>query len=143
MVAIVVELIKQIPTIVTEFINGLIDGASRFIDALISFLGGGKEGGAASKLGLKGIPVVGGIVDAIGGIFGFADGGVVPQGFPNDTFPAKLSSGEMVLNKEQQDRLFNAQSSGAQNITINLVLGEQQLATAILNLNRRGFRTAI
>jgi len=32
-----------------------------------------------------------------GGVVGFANGGVVPGGFPNDSFPALLSSGETVI----------------------------------------------
>jgi hypothetical protein len=27
----------------------------------------------------------------------FAQGGIVPPGYPNDTYPARLSSGEMVI----------------------------------------------
>lgn len=32
---------------------------------------------------------------------GMKEGGVVPQGFPNDTFPARLSSGEIVIPKDK------------------------------------------
>jgi len=34
-------------------------------------------------------------------IAGFQSGGVVPPGFPNDTFPAMLSSGETVMTPSQ------------------------------------------
>ena len=32
---------------------------------------------------------------------GLKEGGVVPQGYPNDTFPARLSSGEIVIPKDK------------------------------------------
>jgi len=36
------------------------------------------------------------------GVFkGFAEGGVVPPGYPNDTYPALLSSGEVVFTPDQ------------------------------------------
>jgi len=89
---------------------------------------------------------------------GFAEGGVVPPGFPNDSFDAGLSSGELVLPQRTTDSLFAAieklasasrQDDGAAQpeagpgpLTIQLEIGEQRLADVILSLNRNGFRTA-
>jgi hypothetical protein len=88
-----------------------------------------------------------------------AQGGRIPQGFNNDSFPALLSSGEQVidrsLTKQLEEFLSNRSSSegasvnqiiqaldqqSSKAVTVNLVIGEEQLANAILNLNRRGFR---
>jgi len=38
---------------------------------------------------------------ATGAFKGFAEGGVVPPGYPNDTYPALLSSGEVVFTPDQ------------------------------------------
>jgi TP901 family phage tail tape measure protein len=82
-----------------------------------------------------------------------ASGGLVPSGFPNDTFPANLSSGELVVPRKDTQRLsnfldraeaegFNKTESAPQPLTINLQIGESELAKVLLNLNRQGFRTA-
>jgi len=43
------------------------------------------------------------------GVFkGFAKGGVVPPGYPNDTYPALLSSGEVVFTPSQLRMLTGA-----------------------------------
>ena len=72
-----------------------------------------------------------------------ADGGVVPPGFPNDTYPALLTSGETVIPPAHP--LPTSDGSGPstqQPVQVNLVIGQQQLASIILDLNRQGFRTA-
>lgn len=118
-------------------------------------------GGAAGSLigSIIGGPV-GGFLGGIGGGFGFAKGGIIPEGFPNDSFPARLTSGELVIPPNDTDRLsqfldrqqanqFDQESffnrldgSSEKNVTVVLNVGEEQLARVLLNLNRRGFRTA-
>ncbi len=72
----------------------------------------------------------------------FAQGGSVPQGFSNDTFPSLLSSGENVIDRSTNEKL-NAFLEGASKQTkIVLQIGERELAEVILNLNRQGYRTA-
>lgn len=94
---------------------------------------------------------------------GLASGGVIPGGFSNDTFRARLSSGEAVvprdttsaladfLSRQQAsngtdaklDELIRAVSSDAgRPVAINLRVGENDLANILLNLNRQGFRVA-
>ena len=72
-----------------------------------------------------------------------ARGGEIPEGFPNDTFPARLTSGENVVDRSTNDELkaFLRNQNGGQNVTIKLQVGEKQLADVMLNLNRQGFRT--
>lgn len=82
------------------------------------------------------------------GGFKFAQGGLIPDGFPNDTFPASLTSGEFVIDRSDTKRLSRfldsqeGQDSSSQNIVIQLQVGEKNLADVIYSLNRKGFRTA-
>lgn len=106
---------------------------TRFIKAF-------KSIGSGSKGGFK-IP-------------GLLEGGKIPGGFPNDTFDARLTSGETVISPgltNQLERFLSQAAAPAaatvadaqpQNITVNMVVGEDQLASAILNLDRNGFRVA-
>lgn len=85
----------------------------------------------------------------------FQTGGVVPQGFPNDTFPARLTSGEGVVNNNDMERLsrfLDAAEGGGLGggggapsgpVVIQLQIGEQQLADVLVNLDRSGFRTEV
>lgn len=52
------------------------------------------------------------------GIPGFAEGGIVPPGFPGDTFPARLSSGEAVIPLDKLDRYTGGQTVFIPNLTI-------------------------
>jgi len=104
--------------------------------------GGGGGGGKGPITGIK-------------GSF-FQAGGIIPKGYPNDTFPASLTSGELVVPTSTTDNLFSLinalsetmkasatrQTQKDQNIVINLTVGEKQLAEVLFNLNRQGFRTA-
>ena len=126
------EFIKQTPAIAQALIDavkGLIPGGST-----LSKLPGGSQGGGGGGF-------LGSVLDFLNP---FAEGGIVPQGFPNDTFPSALSSGEAVIPNNVVDKLESFLNGGGQNqnVTINLQVGEQQLANVILNLNRRGFRTS-
>ena len=120
--------ISQIPTI----ISGIAEGVK---NAISNITGGGLAGGG------------GGVIGKVGGIakkFKFADGGVIPSGFPNDSFPAQLTSGEGVVPGDTMRRLdqflANSGSGGGGNTTIKLVVGEQELANVMLSLGQRGFR---
>lgn len=39
-----------------------------------------------------------------------AEGGIVPQGFPNDSFPALLTSGEIILPEDKMKKIFGRDS---------------------------------
>lgn len=43
---------------------------------------------------------------------GMATGGIVPQGYPNDSFPARLSSGEAVIPLDRLNAMMNNNSNG-------------------------------
>jgi hypothetical protein len=128
-----------VPMIIYEFTVGLIKAAYDFgvaiWDAVKDLIPGGNSVEKAQD---------GDFVGAIGDFFGFAEGGMVPAGYPNDSFPAKLTSGEAILPTDTvaklESFLANGGGGAGQNVTINLVVGEEQLAKVILNLNRQGFR---
>lgn len=138
-----IELIKQLPTIIKSFITGLLTAVKEGFKNLFSGIFGGGEGGGGGILGS-----IKGALGSIGKAFGFAEGGIVPQGFNNDSFPARLSSGERIVSAGENERLSQfldrAEQGGGtgapQNLTVNLMIGEEQLANVILQLNQRGFR---
>lgn len=143
-----VSLTAEMPRVATQFVTSLVSEAPRFITELIksipSTIGGGLGGIAGGAGGIFG--AVGGVFGGIGDVFGFADGGIVPGGAPLvDRVPALLTPGEAVIDRslvDRLDRFLSAPQSTQQGgpIVVNLVVGEQQLANAILDLNRRGFR---
>jgi hypothetical protein len=122
-VSFAVALVKEVPRIVAEFIKQ--------IGKMFKLGGDGKDGGGLLGKALAPvakIPVLGSVVQlaaapiktiasvfgklpGIGGIFkklGFADGGQivkVPSGFPNDSFPARLTSGELVVSRSTTGKL--------------------------------------
>lgn len=138
-----IELIKQLPTIIKSFVSGLLTAIKDGFKNLFSGIFGGGEGGGGGILGS-----IKGALGGLGKVFGFADGGIVPPGFNNDSFPARLTSGERIVSAGENERLSefldraeSGTSPGApQNLTVNLVIGEEQLANVILQLNQRGFR---
>jgi hypothetical protein len=143
------SLIQNLPQIyiiaAQTFIDELIRGADRFVDALISALPGG-EGISNAVSGGK--PGGGGGLFGGGGFLGlgFAEGGRIPDlgKFENDRAIARVSAGEQILSKDLSSQLeqFLGGQGGSQNLSVNLIVGEQELASVILNLNRQGFRTA-
>jgi hypothetical protein len=139
-----------------EWLNALriptpewMDPFIKAIREFVNFSPGGVLTNAASGGGIvpDWVPVVG----------GYATGGVVPGGFANDSFPARLTSGEMIiprgdvdrlsafLDKAERERGVSVQpSQPGNNGPINVVLkvGERELSRVLIDLNRLGYRTA-
>jgi hypothetical protein len=155
-------LIAETPNIAKAFIQSLISESGRLIqsiadgvkDAISKVVGFGGGGGGGILGGLGGGLVgglVGGPIGAVGGAIKklkFAEGGIVPGGAPYvDRVPALLTPGEVVLNRSQVEELRRERSSGGasspgstQPLTINLMIGEEQLSKVLVNLQRQGFR---
>ena len=103
-------------------------------------------------------------------ILGFADGGMVkrvPSGYPNDTFPARLSSNELVIDKSTTTKLKRSLDKEEkvqsidltetnnkldmlidllrrpQTINSDVSLNRKTFASIILELNRNGARLAV
>lgn len=150
---IITAIIRSIPQIISAFIEALVVEIPTFIfevakgiaEAIGNLLGGiGQEGGlfgtgllgSEGIFGIKGIPL-------------FEQGGTVPPDsrFFNDRAVIGVSGGEEVLDRATAEKLtdfLNGQGQAAQSgpVQVNLVIGQQQLASAILDLNKKGFRTA-
>jgi hypothetical protein len=154
-VSFLTALIKGLPGIfkimISEFlkmpkiiIDSIIEGFKQAFSSIGDLFGGGGSGGGGALGGVG--DFFGNIGSSIGGFLGLADGGRVPDSpqFEGDRFPARLNAGEQVLSKDLSSQLENFLGSGGrgQNMTVNLIIGNQQLARAMLNLNRKGFRTA-
>jgi hypothetical protein len=164
-----IELIAQLPNIAKSFVDSLISEAGRLISSIadgvkeaisraVGFGGGGGGGIGGILGGILGGPG-GAITGALGGIgkkFGFAEGGIVPGGAPFvDRVPAMLTPQERVLNRGEVANLDRMNevleqiargggaTGGATQLTVNLLVGEEQLAQAVLNLDRQGFRKGV
>jgi len=89
-------------------------------------LGGGTF---ASQFGtlLKG---GGGIGALVAGAFGLAEGGIIPPGYPNDTYLARLSSGEAVIPLNRLNSMLD--SGGGQMVADTVIRGED----IVLSYNR-------
>jgi len=150
------EIPEKVKDVLTgkAFVDAIKAAFKKIIDSIknalkLDFGGGGGGGGGG---------VLGGL--------GLATGGYIPPGFPNDTFPARLTSGEDVLRPGISDRmegfLDNFESGGGSGggkldvralaqalaqiinsrpMEVKVSVGEQEFATAMLNARRRGFRT--
>lgn len=138
------DFISKIPETILKALEDGIKGIFDRQGGSISIGGDGNIGGFENAVG----------VDLPGS---FAKGGLVPGGFPNDTFKANLTSGELVIPKNDVNLLRDflqgqfgqtserpIQSDRRDNesvLTVVLNVGEDQLAKVLLNLNRKGFRT--
>lgn len=147
-----IALIQNIPNIVKGFAQGLIDAAKQAGQALIDMIKdipGGIWGGVTGKDSggiFEGIPILGGIGD----LFGFAEGGRVPDlaQFQGDKFgPVMLDRNEQVLNGDLTQRLERYLNAGGdaqpRNITVIVKLDRSELARANLSLDRDDYRTEV
>jgi hypothetical protein len=136
--------------------QGMTDIANSFKDLFNIKIEAPSFGGGGGVLGDLG--------GAISSAFGFAEGGIIPTGFPNDTFPARLTSGEMVLPPNitsgllgliDQDTQATAPDNGMQTALLNkiynalnnpqqvstaITIDGRELANVILNLSRNNAR---
>lgn len=158
-----IAFIKEVPNMAKAFVDAMIDEMKESIKSVFEnlnpFGGGGGSGGGG---GIGG--AVSGAVGAVGDFFGFAAGGEIKGGAPfTDRVPSLLTPGELVVDRDTTNDLKSflrkqtnesqgvdqnlinqlLQSDGqSQNLTINLAIGEEQLANALININKRGLRTA-
>lgn len=184
---IITSIIKMIPKVIASFISTLIKETPKLISALVegiweavkdllgfgdggllSSAGAGLVGSTENGSGIYGATVKGyrDVEREISGFFEkafgwkFAKGGEVPNGFPNDTLPARLSSGEYVIDRGLTKDLKKMVKEGDQNVTnallskmINLLekpqvvqssvkMNQREFANIILQLNRTNQRMA-
>jgi hypothetical protein len=89
-------------------------------------------------------PAVASVIAAMANIPKFANGGIVPGNlYSGDRVPAMVNSGEMILNRSQQGRLFDIlNSKGGANgkdvrVTGEVVVSGEQMKILLDNTNRK------
>jgi len=114
--------------------------ASQALQKFLTIALTGGAGGVLGKIGGGIFGKGGGLFGKIGGaLFGgakMATGGIVPAGFPNDTYPALLTSGEMVVPKPHA----LPSMGGAVEVFGEFRVRGSDLVTAISNTNNRTLR---
>lgn len=120
-ISLVKSLITEIPTFVKALASGLFDAVKNVFSPF--------SGGSGSSSSQTGKPKSQGIIpDFIPFLGRFAEGGLVPKGFPNDSFPARLTSGEQVITPgvtEELEDFLSKQKKGAD---------QQQVVAALARL---------
>lgn len=150
-----ISLAREMPSAAIKFVEGLIKEAPKIVEGIIDGLKEGVKGifdGVGNVFDSdKGGPL-GFVGDAVGGItsaLGFAEGGLVPSGFNNDTFPARLSSGEFVVNNSLTPRLEEFLANNQQGVQTSLLaailekLNEPVRSNAVIQIDQRTFGNLI
>lgn len=155
------DFVKSIISGAGRFVEEIIRGAGKFIKKLIDGITGQGEGGALGGGGILGtgigpsgglvpdsVPVLGKLAKGgtVGKIPRFANGGTgitgkIPGGFPNDTFNAKLQSGETVITQDttrKLDNFLDRQTGGTQVIQVRSDINEKTLIDTIIRLKKNG-----
>lgn len=124
-----------------DFYNAIIDAGNAFADAV-------TPTGTSGGIGQKAVDVATKILGPL--LPGHAEGKIVPPGYSNDRYMARLSSGEMVIPRDDVSRLHDflttehkarrIERDPDQNISVNVQLNQDTLAKAILTVSRRSQR---
>jgi hypothetical protein len=138
------SLVSNIPRIIAGFAEEFLKLPGKFLEALLDAIPGvGSLFGGDNSTG---IPIIGDVIDFVGDLLPFADGGRIPDSpkYAGDKGIVRVDAGEQILSRDLTNRLERFLSGGGsgQNMSVNLFIGPQQLAKAEFNLNRKGFRTA-
>lgn len=133
-IAFQIAMVREAPKIALAIATGTVEAIKQQIAAAGNLFGGGGGGG------------IGGAISSVGKFLGFADGGEIPSGFPNDSGIIRAQSGERVLDRETNEAfkqlVRGGGAGGGTPVTVVLQIGEEQLARAMFNINRAGFRTS-
>lgn len=81
----IINAFNSVIDVIAKIFQPFVDAFNTIIDALKGISGGGVK------------KTVSGVKDKAKKVLGFAEGGLVPGGFPDDTFPARLTSGELIV----------------------------------------------
>ena len=108
----------------------------KFLMVVLTGGAGGVFGKIAGGFFGKGGGVFGKLTGALFGGAKMAQGGIVPRGFPNDSYPALLTSGEMVVPKPHA----LPSMGGAVEVFGEFRVRGSDLVTAISNTNNRTLR---
>lgn len=152
------ELVKNIPKIIRGFIDGLVQAAKDFVQAIIDFFkdsfksGFGLFGGGDGGGGILG-DIVGGIGDFIGGVgdfLGFAQGGRTKRDprLANDRGLVRVGPNEQFFSGDLTDRMermledheAGRLGGGPSEVRVQMVLNRRVLAEEIFQIRRAGYR---
>ena len=107
-------------------VNSILNQVANIINGVINTINGAI--GAINKLPGVNVGKIGKI-----SVPHLASGGIIPPGFPGDTFPAMLSSGEAVIPLDELDNM-----TGTSHIVVKI--GEDTIVDKIVNgINNRSF----
>lgn len=165
---IIAALAHEMPKVANAFLRALVEGiadAAKDIANKLNPFNTSESGGSLTSggFGTSGIARVGlgvstgglsEVIPAIGNLLGFAEGGQpilkVPSGFANDKFPARLSSGEFVVNNDltgKMEKFFNDNKNNqVSNLLLNEILNTLKTPMSVnssVNLNTRTFADII
>lgn len=101
----IVELLKRLAIALAQAIA---------VAIVLSIIFPSSTAGGGSTFGAK----LGSLFKQFSGIPGLASGGIVPPGYPNDTFPARLTSGEAVIPLDKLDQMGGGGNVFIPNLTI-------------------------
>lgn len=129
-------LIKNIPKMVEGFAQEFLRIPEQFVNEILSLIPG--VGGKKKKGGISGF---------FESLNPFDVGGRVPDlpRYTGDRYPARLSAGEQVFSRDLSKKLENylaSRGNAAAPQVISVTIGQRELARALLDLNRSGFRGA-
>ena len=135
----------------TAFANAIVEGeklgevlknllkqlANKALQKLFQVVLTGGAGGVLAEIGGGFFGKGGGLFGKLFGGIGMAQGGIVPRGFPNDSYPAMLTSGEMVVPKPHA---LPSLTGSAVEVFGEFRVRGSDLVTAISNTNNRTLR---
>lgn len=136
----VVDFVKDPFNFATNFVKSVVD---TFLKPFLQKVARRPDSKASGSTSFTGAGSIG-----IGTVLkGLRTGGKIPPGFPNDSFAAGLTSGELVVDRTDTERLSNfLDSPGADNTDTQLLLNEilSELrkpvkSEAVVELNNREF----
>lgn len=152
------ELVRQSPNIAAAMAQSLVNEAGRIAQAIADAVKkvltlGASDSGFSTKGAIVG-SIFGPVGTVAGGLFGkklgFAEGGIVPGGAPFvDRIPIMATPQERVLNRQETADLevlnkkvdsLVMQSSRPTTAVLNLQMGLETMAKAMLEIDRRGIR---
>ena len=137
---ILTQIIQQafIGPLISSMTSGLGQAFSAFGSGGAGAFGGG---GLGSMIGGSLFGPIGGM---IGGLFNFADGGVVPgRATSGDSVPAMLTPGEVILNKGQQAAMMSGNSSEPVTVNFNMNTIDSRSGTEFILQNKQQITSVI
>lgn len=131
-----VSFVSEILKGAVDFVGKIIEGAAKFVEKILE---GPKLGSGGHGI-IPGVNIIPDKIPIIGGLFKGATGSGDSNVAPRMQMASNKGGGGALISGARE--LFTGQPSGGQPIQVNLVINQQQLAKAIFDINRAGYRTS-